>query len=297
MDKSYLTFLTEFRVDKDKFREDRIVSSVKHVLENSAGPTKEVYRTQDGTFLRVVFDIASGLSTLQLDTSSGLVLLDLNMKSSNQDVDERLLEYDVDSVVADIRSPYQRIQILHTINYGNLLLLDNFQNLAESDLAYTETLIRRGKIDYTDKEILILGAGDGALLWELLKEKPKMVTMVEIIVGDCMVELDKLKENGARFDFVFSDLTDIPLSTVMPQSKEWQFLLDIVEKSFMVLGENGIFLTHGSGASSVQSLATFENLLKSLVPALLFERYEAFVPSFMENWVFYQVWKAQDQSK
>ena len=30
------------------------------------------------------------------------------------------------------------------------------------------------------KEVLILGGGDGALLHELLKEKPKFVTMVDI---------------------------------------------------------------------------------------------------------------------
>ena len=54
-------------------------------------------------------------------------------------------------------------------------------DLAESDLVYTETLIQRGKIDYSNKDILILGAGDGALLWELLKENPNMVTMVEVI--------------------------------------------------------------------------------------------------------------------
>lgn len=46
---------------------------------------------------------------------------------------------------------------------------------------YTETLIRRGLLDYSGKDVLILGAGDGALLWELLKEKPNMVTMVEVI--------------------------------------------------------------------------------------------------------------------
>ena len=53
-------------------------------------------------------------------------------------------------------------------------------DLAESDLIYTETLMQRGKIDYTGKDILILGAGDGALLWELLKENPNKVTMVEM---------------------------------------------------------------------------------------------------------------------
>lgn len=34
--------------------------------------------------------------------------------------------------------------------------------------------------DFAGKEILILGGGDGALLWELLKEKPKFVTMIDV---------------------------------------------------------------------------------------------------------------------
>ena len=53
-------------------------------------------------------------------------------------------------------------------------------DIAESDLIYTETLMQRTKEDYKDKEILILGGGDGALLFELLKENVKFVTMVEI---------------------------------------------------------------------------------------------------------------------
>lgn len=46
-----------------------------------------------------------------------------------------------------------------------------------------------------------------------------------------------------KFDFVFSDLTDIPLSTE-PQNKEWQFLLSVMEKSLSLLKPKGHFLTH-----------------------------------------------------
>ena len=45
--------------------------------------------------------------------------------------DERILEYDVDYVVADIQSKFQRIQIMHTINYGNLLVLDELQSISD----------------------------------------------------------------------------------------------------------------------------------------------------------------------
>lgn len=40
--------------------------------------------------------------------------------------------------------------------------------------------MQRGIENYEGKEICILGGGDGALLYELLKEKPKFVVMLEI---------------------------------------------------------------------------------------------------------------------
>lgn len=40
--------------------------------------------------------------------------------------------------------------------------------------------MRRGIENYEGKEICILGGGDGALLYELLKENPKHVVMLEI---------------------------------------------------------------------------------------------------------------------
>lgn len=40
--------------------------------------------------------------------------------------------------------------------------------------------MQRGKENYEDKEVVILGGGDGALLYELLKENPREVIMLEI---------------------------------------------------------------------------------------------------------------------
>lgn len=56
--------------------------------------------------------------------------------------------------------------------------------MSEADLIYTETLMQRGKENYAGKEIVILGGGDGGLLWELLKEKPKFITMLEVCECD-----------------------------------------------------------------------------------------------------------------
>ena len=53
-------------------------------------------------------------------------------------------------------------------------------DLAESDLAYTRAIMGSGKEDYSGKDVLILGGGDGGILCEIVKLKPKMVTMVEM---------------------------------------------------------------------------------------------------------------------
>ena len=55
-----------------------------------------------------------------------------------------------------------------------------FQCVGECDRIYTLTVTGIGRYDYQDKEVLILGGGDGGILYELLKEKPKFITMAEI---------------------------------------------------------------------------------------------------------------------
>ena len=47
-------------------------------------------------------------------------------------------------------------------------------------MAYTRAIMGSGKEDYSGKDVLILGGGDGGILCEIVKLKPKMVTMVEI---------------------------------------------------------------------------------------------------------------------
>ncbi|XP_065338334.1 spermine synthase isoform X2 [Cloeon dipterum] len=244
--------------------------------------------------------------------------LDVYMTTS----DERVLEYDFDKLLFEEKTAHQKVQIYHSPTFGNMLVLDDLQNLADSDIIYTETLMQRGKENYEGKEVLILGGGDGALLWELLKEKPKFVTMLEIddvvmqsckkylrnscgtcldnyngenykiIVADCVQWLDKYITDGTKFDYVFGDLTDIPLSST-PQGEIWDFIRLILNKALKVLNSTGKFMTHGNGISCPTALAMYEEQLKKLETPVDFSRDHAFVPSFMEDWVFYQVWRKQ----
>lgn len=233
--------------------------------------------------------------------------------------DGRIVEYDFDKVVYEADSPFQNIKILHSPSFGNLLVLDDLQNLAESDLIYTHSLMCYGEENYKDKEILILGGGDGALLHELLKEDPKFVTMIEIdqmvmdackihlrsacgdtldkmkgenyeiVVADCVKMMEKYISDGKKFDYVFGDLTDIPI-TPTPQGEFWDFMRHILELSMKVLKPSGKYMTHGTGVNAIQSQSMYEDQLKKLSVPVDFRKYSAHVPSFMEKWVFYQVW-------
>ncbi|XP_055376286.1 spermine synthase isoform X2 [Condylostylus longicornis] len=232
--------------------------------------------------------------------------------------DERIIEYDIDKILFEERSEYQKIQIVHSKTLGNMLILDELQNIADVDLIYTETLMQRGIENYKGKEICILGGGDGALLYELLKEEPKYVVMLEIdelvmqacnkymnsicgdvlekrkgdnyeiIVGDCMDYMKRFIQQERKFDYVFGDLTDIPISET-PTGEIWDFIRSILEHSFKILKPDGKFLTHGNGSSCPESLRMYEDQLKLLKPPVKFTTAKAFVPSFMEEWVFYQV--------
>lgn len=42
--------------------------------------------------------------------------------------DERILEYDIDKVLYEEKSPYQKILIVHSRSLGNLLILDDLQS-------------------------------------------------------------------------------------------------------------------------------------------------------------------------
>lgn len=232
--------------------------------------------------------------------------------------DERVLEYNFDSVVAEVDSPYQNIKILHSNSLGNCLFLDDLQNLGENDLPYTHALMKYGDISYNNKEVLILGGGDGGLLHELLKENPKFVTMVdidqmvielcrkhlrgacgdsldklkgpnhEVIFDDCVKKLKEYVKERRKFDVVVNDLTDIPIEP-QQQGELWDFIKNILKLSLQVLNPDGRYLNHATGENATSPLETYESVLRSLPTTVTFQSHKAYVPSFMEDWVFYEV--------
>jgi spermine synthase len=67
----------------------------------------------------------------------------------------------------------------------------------------------------------------------------------KIIVGDCVEILNQFIAEGRKFDYVFGDLTDIPLSA-SPQGEMWDFIRLILNSSLAVLKSEGKYMTHVS---------------------------------------------------
>ncbi|CAD7668108.1 unnamed protein product [Nyctereutes procyonoides] len=205
----------------------------------------------------------------------------------------RLVEYDIDEVVYDEDSPYQNTKILHSKQFVYILILSGDVNLAESDLAYTQAITGSGKEDYSGKDVLILGGGDGAYYIDqmVIDEYKKYVRKTcgdvlnnlkgdcyQVLIEDCIPVLKRYAKEGREFDYVINDLTAVPISTSPEEDSTWEFLRLILDLSMKVLKQDGKYFTQG-------------NCLGHLYCPVEFSKEIIYVPSYLELWVFYTVWK------
>jgi spermidine synthase len=80
-------------------------------------------------------------------------------------------------------TPYQRIEILDSYDYGKVMLLDGYVMLTEKDeFIYHEMLVHIPLFTHPEPEnILIIGGGDGGAVREAVKHKTvKRIDLVEI---------------------------------------------------------------------------------------------------------------------
>jgi len=77
----------------------------------------------------------------------------------------------IKKVLIDKKSKFQKIQVLDTLIYGKILVLDGIIQITEKDeAAYSEMLVHPAiQILKNPKDILIIGGGDGAVAEEILK--------------------------------------------------------------------------------------------------------------------------------
>ncbi len=89
----------------------------------------------------------------------------------------------INKILFSEQSPYQKIEVLETDTWGNLMTIDGMVMLSEKDeFVYHEMLAHVGMFAHPNPErVLIIGGGDGGTAREVLRHSSvKQVDMVEI---------------------------------------------------------------------------------------------------------------------
>lgn len=185
------------------------------------------------------------------------------------------------------KTPYQNLEIFENKTFGKVLMLDGaIQTTTKDEFIYHEMMTHPVlTLHPNPKKILVIGAGDGGILREILKHKCKEIVIVEI--DREVIELSKkflpsigkgafsnkrvkiLIEDGAKFveetkekfDIAIIDSPDpIGVAKVLFSKKFYRNI-------FSVLNKEGIMIRQ-SGSTILQKKELKQNyrLLKELFP-------------------------------
>ncbi|MCP4653222.1 MAG: polyamine aminopropyltransferase [Candidatus Omnitrophica bacterium] len=185
-------------------------------------------------------------------------------------------------IIHEEKTPFQDMKIYHTSRYGKVLTLDGvIQTTQKDEFIYHEMLTHPLLLSHPKPQnVLIIGAGDGGILREVLKHKVKKVTLVEI--DQAVIEVSKkhlatinkgsfndkrakivvgdgakfVKNTKEKFDVIVVDSTD-PIGPAKVLFSE-NFYLDI----YRILTKNGLMIRQ-TGSATLQ-LTTLKNSTKTL---------------------------------
>jgi len=144
------------------------------------------------------------------------------------------LRFEIDEVLYEGRSEFQKIGVYRTPGLGRVLLLDNLVMLSERDeYAYHEMLAHVPAFAHPDpRKVLVIGAGDGGLVREVLKhpgvERVDWVEIDPMVIEVCSRHLGEgfglpddprlsvhyadgaafVREADTRYDVILVDSTD-----------------------------------------------------------------------------------------
>jgi spermidine synthase len=163
------------------------------------------------------------------------------------------------------KTKWQNLEIIESEEFGNVLLLDGVtQVTSKNEFLYHEPMVHPALTCHPDpQDVLIIGAGDGGILREVLKHPVKKAVMAELdggVVDFCeklMPEInagafaDKryrlevgdgrkfVEGTSEKFDAVIMDMTDPFGPSVMLYTKEF---FQHVKDTFK--DERGLFVMH-----------------------------------------------------
>jgi spermidine synthase len=212
--------------------------------------------------------------------------------------------------VVSVRTRFQNVNIIDTHEFGRMVILDGQIQSAESDeFIYHEILVHPAMIAHPKPvQILILGAGEGATLREVLKHSTvKKVMMIDIdreFVDLCKKHLRKwhkgsfwdekvelvygdafsyLRNTCNRFDVIIADISD-PTDKGPAHSVYTSKFYTLIKK---VLMPDGIFVTNATAAYFVPHRNHSAQIIKKLMNVFsAVNPYYEYIPSFGSLWAY-----------
>lgn len=218
-----------------------------------------------------------------------------------------IYQHGIKEVLAHKQTAFQEMYLIDTGTYGRALVLDGqWQSSSVDEFLYHEPLVHPALVNYGAPEnVLILGAGEGATLREVLKWKTvKTAVMVDIdaeVVDACRHHLAEVHQNAfddpraqliigdaldyldspvKRWDIIISDLSD-PVEDG-PSFK--LFTREYFEKCRQALKPDGYFVVQ-AGSLSPAMMKLHVRLAKTV--QTVFDNvisYGSYIPTFGEPW-------------
>ena len=227
---------------------------------------------------------------------------------------EYLTPYDVyqhgiRAVLAHKKTAFQEMYIIDTGTYGKALVLDGqWQSSSGDEFLYHEPLVHPACVNHgAPNRVLLLGAGEGATLREVLKwqtvEKVVMVDIDAEVVEACRQHLTEMHQNA--FDDPRAELViDDALGFLDDSEPEWDIIIsdlsDPIEagpsfklftKEYFtaakrVLAPDGAFVVQ-AGSVAPPEMEMHVRLVRTVMD--VFDHvasYATFVPTFAAPWGF-----------
>jgi spermidine synthase len=199
--------------------------------------------------------------------------------------------YTVDKTLHKGQTKWQAMEIVETKEFGRVLLLDGVTQVAQKyEFLYHEPMVHPALCSHPDpKDVLIIGAGDGGILREVLKHPVKSAVMAELdggVVDFCKELMPEINQGAfddkrfrlevgdgrkyvettkEKYDAVIMDMTDPFGPSVMLYTKEF---FQHVKSTFR--SKRGMFVMHTE--SPVSRPNTFKQCLRTLGEVFKYRR-------------------------
>lgn len=220
-----------------------------------------------------------------------------------------VMKIPIKAILAEIQSEFQKIIFVDTVEFGRCLMIDGVVQTAERDHEIYDNHML-AKIRESDKNILILGGGDGYIA-QMALEKNKnviidIVDLDQLVVDGCVTYLNQnvfenkrvnlhvgdallyMRESIQKYDGIVCDLTDVPAGSLNELESYQDFFSKVLNLASLRMREDG-WLSIQAGASDVSN--DFINSVEVIIRMLMSrfgnaERVDVLIPSYGEKCAF-----------